>query len=152
MQQKRKKIWIDRFQTSLSLRIAVYFVLYQAAVWSLAVIEHSLVGTLEGMLGRSWAVNFLYMLGVVVVALGVLFIYDAVKTAHRIVGPLSRFRQTIKAITSGDELELIRLRQGDYLQEMKDELNEMIKVLEQRGAVVMKTPGAEQTQHEPVSV
>jgi nitrogen fixation/metabolism regulation signal transduction histidine kinase len=89
---------------------------------------------------------------VVVVALGVLFIYDAVKTAHRIVGPLSRFRQTIKAITSGDELELIRLRQGDYLQEMKDELNEMIKVLEQRGAVVMKTPGAEQTQNEPVSV
>ena len=47
---------------------------------------------------------------------------------------------------------MIRLRQGDYLQEMKDELNEMIKVLEQRGAVVMKTPGAAQTQHEPVSV
>ena len=52
--------------------------------------------------------------------------------------PLYRFRQAIKAIESGEELELIRLRKGDMLQEMKDDFNRMLTALEHRGVVVLK--------------
>ena len=38
------------------------------------------------------------------IGLGLLFIYDAVKLTHRIVGPLYRFRKTIQAVTAGEEI------------------------------------------------
>jgi nitrogen fixation/metabolism regulation signal transduction histidine kinase len=72
------------------------------------------------------------------------FIYDAVHLTHRVVGPLYRFRQVIRAVTSGEEVALIQLRKRDYLGEMKDEFNEMLKALEQRGAVVLKTTSGAQ--------
>jgi nitrogen fixation/metabolism regulation signal transduction histidine kinase len=78
------------------------------------------------------------------VILGLLFIYDAMRLAHRIVGPLYRFRKTIQAINAGEELDLMALRKDDFLQDMKDDFNEMLKVLEQRGAVVLKRTEAEQ--------
>src|SRR5579864_5630203 len=134
MPQKRSKVWIDRFQTTLCLRIVLYFILYQVAVWSLDTIERRLSATLTSALGREATVYFRSFLGVAIVLLGALFIFDALRMAHRLVGPLYRFRLIIKAITAGDEVELIRLRKGDHLQEMKDELNEMLKALEQRGA------------------
>ena len=45
-----------------------------------------------------------------------------------------------QAIREGDEVELIRLRKDDYLQELRDEFNDMLKALEQRGAVAVKAP------------
>src|SRR5438046_2025257 len=60
----------------------------------------------------------LLFLGSAAVFLGFLFIYDAVVFTHRIVGPLYRFRKVIQAITAGEELTLIKLRQGDLLLEM----------------------------------
>ena len=51
MRNQRKKIWIDRFQTYLFIRIAAYCVLYQAAVWILVGIERSIFVALEGLVG-----------------------------------------------------------------------------------------------------
>jgi nitrogen fixation/metabolism regulation signal transduction histidine kinase len=146
MQHTRKKCWIDRFQTSLSVRIAIYFLIYQAAVWILVAMQQRLLPNLERALGRKAVVDYGALLTVTAITLAALFIWDAVKLTHRIVGPLYRFRQVIKAITAGDEVELIRLRKGDFLEEMKGEFNEMLRVLEQRGAVVLKTPAAEQNE------
>lgn len=140
MADQRRKIWIDRFQTVLFWRIAFYFVFYQAAVWSLVVIEWNTFNTLESLFGTTMALNFMIFMAVVVVGVGILFIYDAIKVAHRIVGPLVRFRKAFQAIRDGDEVELIKLREGDHLQELRNEFNEMLKVLEERGAIVIKTP------------
>ncbi len=74
--------------------------------------------------------------------LAALFIYDAILFAHRIVGPLYRLRVTMRAITEGKELGLMQLRKDDFLQELKDEFNEMLRALEQRGAVVLTTTEA----------
>jgi len=71
----------------------------------------------------------------VLVAVGFLFIYDMMRFSHRFVGPLFRLRKCVQAIIEGDEMTLMRLRKDDFLQELKDEFNEMLKVLEQRGAV-----------------
>jgi hypothetical protein len=138
--QKRSKIWIDKFQTALSVRLAMYFVLYQVAVWCLYLID-ARISALGESLG--WPAVGTVLVPVVAIGLGVLFIYDAVKEAHRTVGPLYRFRKTIQSITAGEEVPLIKLRQGDHLQELKEELNAMLQALEQRGAVTLKVPGRE---------
>src|SRR5262245_434658 len=121
MRERRKKIWIDRFQRSLSVRIALYFILYQVAVWSCIVIERNLLVPLEALLGGALATYCFAFLAAAVVFLGLLFIYDAVTFSHRIVGPIYRFRKTVEAIAAGEELELVRLRKGDFLQELGDE-------------------------------
>ena len=151
MHEKRRKIWIDRFQTLLFWRIALYFVVYQALVWSLVYVERRFLVALETILGPDGILVCFGFMTLIVVCTGLLFIYDAIKLAHRIVGPIYRFRKTIRAITAGEELELTNLRKGDFLVEMRDELNEMLKALEQRGAVVLKTPAAKQDQNPPLA-
>lgn len=146
MKEQRKKIWIDRFQTHLFVRIALYFIIYQAAVWALFAIERKNAEALKGMFGAGAAgLSFLFGTAIVLV-LGVLFIYDALVVTHRVVGPIVRFRRAVQAITDNDELTLINLRQGDYLTELRDDFNEMLKALEQRGAITIKQPSQQPAQ------
>jgi hypothetical protein len=138
MQVKRKKIWIDSFQTYLSLRLSLYFVAYMITVWAWVVIDRTTASLLEAHLGQppiSWSL----LSGGVVVLAGLLFIYDLVRFSHRVAGPLYRFRKHLKAIVDGEELTLMKLRKDDFLQELKDEFNEVLTVLEQRGAVTLKS-------------
>src|SRR5262245_30433051 len=116
MKQQRKKVWIDRFQTYLSLRIALYFIIYQAAVWAYVLFERRIFGGLPSLLGPAVATYCLGFFTLAVVLVGVLFIYDAIHVTHRIVGPLYRFRKIVQAIAAGEPVDLVRLRQGDYLQ------------------------------------
>jgi nitrogen fixation/metabolism regulation signal transduction histidine kinase len=158
VKEKRRRIWIDRFQTYLSLRIAVYFVFYQVAIWCLVAVElrvNSLDAAQAGPASRfgSMATR------IAIVTLGVLFICDALRLAHRVVGPIFRFRQAIQAVTAGGEVELVGLRQDDFLQDLKTEINDMLRALEQRGAITLKKAGAppeqeqepKQEQKQPVS-
>jgi nitrogen fixation/metabolism regulation signal transduction histidine kinase len=140
VREKRRRIWIDRFQSYLFLRIAFYFVCYQVAVWALVAIERCLADTLETTFGAPVTASLFLTLAAVVLVVGFIFIYDAVLLAHRIVGPIYRIRKTIQALSAGEEVELVTLRQGDFLLELRDEFNELLKVLEQRGAVTLKQP------------
>src|SRR5688572_8846557 len=112
MRNLRKKIWIDRFQTYLSIRLAVYFIMYQVAVWALYVID-SRMKALGGTLGEVSSTFGFLLTPLVGVTLALLFIYDAVGLTHRIVGPLYRIRKTVQAITAGEDIRLIKLRDGD---------------------------------------
>ncbi len=142
MRDKRKKIWIDRFQTHLSIRLVLYFVLYQAAVWSIVVLDRAIAHGLELLTGNAVLSYYFTFVGVgTVVVLGLLSIRDALRVSHRVVGPLHRFRKAIQAVKAGDKIELLRLRQGDYLQELKDDFNEMLEALEERGAVTLQSTG-----------
>jgi nitrogen fixation/metabolism regulation signal transduction histidine kinase len=149
---KRKKIWIDRFQTYLVVRIAVYCVLFQAAVWALAMIDRTVGGALETFVGAD-AATYCYLIAFVGIAvMTISAIYDAMKFAHRLVGPLVRFRHTVRAIAAGEEIELVRLRDGDFMQDLKDDFNTMIIALEQRGAITLKAAGAKTPDAEPAAV
>jgi methyl-accepting chemotaxis protein len=150
--EHRKKIWIDRFQTYLFLRIALYFVCYQVVVWAFVSLERDIFAGLEQVLGGIATAYGYVFLPLTLVVVSVLFILDALRFAHRIVGPLRRFRNSITGITAGEEQVVITLRKDDFLQDMKDEFNEMLRALEQRGAVVMKTTEAKKDQGQPVSV
>lgn len=140
VREKRKKIWIDRFQTYLIIRIAVFFIFYQTLVWGMVFLERQILTIMNATPEKGIIAPgiFLFLL-VLLVMVSFLFIYEAVKFAHRLVGPLYRFRKTIQAITAGEEIRLLTLREGDFLQEMKDEFNVMLQLLEQRGVVVLKS-------------
>jgi sensor histidine kinase YesM len=152
LRNKRKKVWIDRFQTRLLLRIILYFVLYQAAVWSLFALERAFLGSLAGGLGEAGAVYGTYFAVLTVFILGYLFILDAVRFTHRLVGPLVRFRESIKAVAAGKNVDLVILRKEDFLQELKDEFNEMLRALEERGAVSVNQAQRKQEERQPVAV
>jgi hypothetical protein len=141
VKEQRRKIWIDRFQTYLSLRIAIYFVFYQVAVWCLVAVELRVNSFDAAQAGP--ASHFGSMATrIAVVTLGVLFICDALRLAHRVVGPIFRFRKAIQAVTAGEEVDLVGLRQDDFLQDMKNEINDMLRALEQRGVLTIKAPAA----------
>ena len=150
MQLRRKKIWIDRFQTLLFLRIALYFIVYQAAVWAFYLLECGSAQALEAVGGGpSSTAYFVFFGAVFLVFIGFLFIYDAIQFAHRFVGPLYRIRKTIQAVAAREEVELVKLRKDDFLHELKDEFNEMLKSLEQRGCVMIKPAEDAQTAGQP---
>jgi hypothetical protein len=138
MKEKRRRIWIDRFQTILFLRIVLYFVIYQFAVWSVFLIGQSMSEMLGKVFGSGVGTTIFWCSVAVVVLFGALFICDAIRLTHKFVGPIYRFRRTIKAITAGEKVDLMRLRNGDFLQELKDEFNDMLVALEQRGAGVLQ--------------
>jgi hypothetical protein len=140
--EKRKKVWIDRLQTLLSIRLALYFVLYQITVWLLFAIERNMSEALGHLFGREWTLSSYVLTAVPAAGLGFLFIWDAVRMLHRVVGPLVRIRRAIKAVTDGEELKPITLREGDHLQDLKDDFNKMLTALEQRGAVALTPPPA----------
>jgi hypothetical protein len=116
--------------------LAAYFVLYQVAISAVYLIDARL-----NILGREvgssgWAVGAL-LTPILAFGLAIVFIYDAAKLTHRVVGPLYRFRKTVQAITAGGEVPLVNLRNGDYLLELRDDFNDMLRALEQRGAVTL---------------
>jgi hypothetical protein len=147
MRNKRTKIWIDRFQTKLSIRLAAYLILYEAALWALFWINNRLAIMSDS---AGWTVSPFGTLLTPVIAFGlaVLFIRDAMRQTHRVVGPLYRFRKVIQAVTTGEDITLVRLRENDHLQELKADFNAMLLALEQRGAITL-THAAEQ---QPVGV
>jgi hypothetical protein len=152
MKEKRRRLWIDRFQTLLSLRIAFYFILYQVAVWSLFATINRLSNDLDRWLGPSVAAYAFLIGSVIVLLLGLLFIYDALVLTHRLVGPVYRFRKMVQAVKSDQQVDWMSLRQGDFFHDLKDEFNEMLEVLERRGAITIKSREPARKPDQPVSV
>jgi nitrogen fixation/metabolism regulation signal transduction histidine kinase len=150
VRNQRRKIWIDSFQTRLSFKLAAYFILYQVAVWALFWIDSRFAD-----LGRSQGIAVFtygyFLTPIAAISLGLIFIFDALRETHRIVGPLYRFRKTIESITAGEDVRLIKLRTGDHLLELRDRVNDMLRELEKRGAVTLVSPTASEIR-EPASV
>ncbi len=67
---------------------------------------------------------FLVMAVVALGAIGVTLL-----VSHKIAGPLFRFKQTFKELSSGNFTNQVRLRKGDQLLEMAGDFNHMITVL-----------------------
>ena len=147
---KRKKIWIDRLQTYLSLRLALYFAVFMISVWALAAIQRSTVALLEERFEQC-AVYLSVLSDGVLLVVGLMFIYDMVCFSHRFVGPLYRFRKHLQAIVDGEDLALMELRKDDLLHDLKDEFNAALRALEQRGAVTLKTSAVSEDDKESVA-
>jgi hypothetical protein len=141
MKEHRKRIWIDPFQTGLLIRVSVYLLLYQVVVWAfMAVCE--LLNSVAAAAGADWHFPSSSTMRTVL-ALLILsppLAMDAIRFAHRLVGPLYQFRKTMQAIAAGEPVTLVQLRRGDLLFDFKDDFNSMLKALEEKGLVLLKDP------------
>jgi hypothetical protein len=152
MREERKKIWIDRIQTRLFFRMGVYWIIYQISLWNLVFVWR-LVQEGQGNPLEQYT-RFLSDFAPVLIAsffLMPVMAWDAVKFAHRVVGPIYRFRKTIQSLIAGEPVRPIRLREGDFLNEMKDDLNQMMETLQRKGLPVLKPadPVNEHAQRQP---
>ena len=66
-----------------------------------------------------------------VIVTGAAAIIQALRYSHRVVGPAHRIAQSLRRIREGDTNFQVRLRDGDELQSILDELNPLIEKLEQ---------------------
>lgn len=139
MREERKAIWIDKFQTTLSIRIGGYLVVFLVVLcnflFAWKMLDEGPVQPLEQFFSmlREYLPVFVCLIVLVPV-----IAWDAICFSHRLVGPVVRFRKTIQAIAAGEPVRPIKLRDGDYLTEMRDEFNTMLEELQRQGVPVIK--------------
>jgi uncharacterized membrane protein len=138
MSEERKKVWVDPFQTRLSLRIAgylaVFFIVFGNFLFAWKMFEEGPTDPAQQFVEtiRSNVPVFICLLILVPV-----MAWDTIRFSHRLVGPIVRFRQTMQAITEKEAVCPIKLREADYLTEMRDDFNEMLEALQKQGVNVL---------------
>lgn len=136
---ERKMIWIDRFQTRLAWRIALYLGLLPPVFLNLLFAWKLICDGVRDPLEQ-----FLELLrqfapiGVCLVIVLPVLAWDAIRFSHRLVGPLIRFRKATQDIANGEAVWPIKLRDGDYLNEFRDDFNRMLESLQRRGLPVLR--------------
>lgn len=73
----------------------------------------------------------------------------ALRTSHRVVGPVVAFKRTFDSIKAGDLSSRTRLRDGDYLTGVADEVNGFLEWLEEnegRIPLASEQPDADQVE------
>ncbi len=137
--EQRTKVWVDGFQTKLTLRIVGYLVLFLLVLtnflfgWRLWQEGPGNPAEQFGRMLRDYLPVWICLLTLVPV-LG----WDAIRFTHRLVGPLARFRQTIQDVTQGQPVRPMKLRPGDHLTDLRDDVNRMLESLQRRGLHVLK--------------
>jgi hypothetical protein len=141
MPEERSRIWIDGFQSRLYFRVVAYWLIAVVSVWNFLfvwrLVEEGKGDPLEQF--TRYCVE-LYPVLICFAVLVPFFAWDAVRFAHRLVGPLVRIRKAVRALAESEPTRPIHLRDGDFLVELKDDLNALIAVLEQRGLVAPAGP------------
>lgn len=139
MSDERKKVWVDPFQTRLTQRIAGYLLVFFFAFANLLFAWKMIVegpydpwGQFVETMQTNLPVFVLLLLLMPVMA------WDTIRITHRMVGPIVRFRKTMQAIAEGEPVHPIKLREGDYLGEMRDDFNKMLEELQKRGVPIIK--------------
>jgi hypothetical protein len=141
----RARIWIAPFQTKLFIRFAVYWLLYQVSLWNFLFVWRLFKegkGDLLDQYGAFFGEFYPVLLSSLVIV--PFFAWDAVRFSHRIVGPIYRFQQTIKALAEGKPVRQVKLRQGDYLMDFQNDFNAMLSTLQRQGAVGIEVPSPSQ--------
>jgi hypothetical protein len=139
MAEERKKVWVDPFQTKLSMRIGGYLVVFLVVfcncLFAWKMIEEGPLDPWQQFLDtlRTHLPVFICLLVLVPV-----MAWDSIRFSHKLVGPLVRFRKTLQEMTDGEPVRPIKLRDGDYLTELRDDFNKMLEELQKRGVPVLK--------------
>lgn len=139
MREERKKIWIDQFQTRLFWRILAYLVIYFITLGNLLFIWR-LISDGPGNPLEQYFNSFLDYAPplLFLVALLPILAWDALRFTHRLVGPLVRFRRAFQDLAQGKPVHPIKLRAGDFLEELRDDFNQMLETLQRQGISVLK--------------
>jgi hypothetical protein len=150
MREERKKIWVDSFQTKLFIRIGVYWLIYQVALLNFLFVWRLLKeGTGDPLEQYVRFLQEFYPALICFVLVVPILAWDAVRFAHRLIGPIWRFRKTMQEVAAGQPVRPIKLRDGDFLLEMRDDFNGMLDALQRQGVPVLKPADpVQETKHQ----
>ena len=138
MRNQRRRIWIDPFQTRLVGRQIFYCLSFLASAWVILTIFQAMSQGLEAFGEETSSARLGLPALITILSVLALISYDAIRFVHRLVGPVYRFRKTVQSIAAGEPVDLVRLRDGDFLTDFMDDFNEMLVILERQGAVTIK--------------
>jgi hypothetical protein len=149
MAEERKKVWIDPFQTKLTLRIAGYLALFFVVFFNLLFAWKMLdEGPIDPARQFVETVQTHLPVFICLLFLVPIMTWDTIRFTHRLIGPLVRFRKTMQAMAQGEPVRPIKLRDGDYLLEMRDDFNKMLEELQKQGVPVIKPTDPSQEQRD----
>jgi methyl-accepting chemotaxis protein len=138
MSEERKKVWVDPFQTRLTNRVAAYlavfFVVFVNLLFAWRLIAEGPVDPWRQFVETLYTNLPAFIVLLVLVPI---MAWDTICMSHRLVGPLVRFRKTMQDIAAGEVVRPIKLREDDYLTEMRDDFNQMLESLQKRGVPVL---------------
>jgi hypothetical protein len=130
--ERRFRFLVNEFQGKLLWRFVMYWVIYQFTVWNILFFWDLLTegkGNVLEQYGRFVATQYPMLLCVALLI--PFFAWDAIRFTLRVAGPIYRIRATIKALEEGRTLKPVKLRQGDYLQDVIDQLNSLIVLMDE---------------------
>ncbi len=126
---RRKQLVVNKpLQSKLILGMALLpavglaFVAVLTAVWCTRVMD-------EAMATDSELPNLMPLFYVVIVfeiLAGATLLTNSLKVSHRVAGPAYRICKSLERIRAGDVAFAVKLREGDHLTEVRDELNRLL--------------------------
>ncbi len=136
MRNRRKRYFIDSaVQGALLRRILLHWLIFFAMtaltlpLWRL-MSGAEIAGPFSTMLFRSWqdTAPVLVILAVMIP----IFVWDTVKFSNRFAGPMYRLHRTIQSLKNGETFRPIRLRKGDFWEDLAADFNAMVERLAQQ--------------------
>lgn len=125
-------------QVPLLARTALYWMLYHAVLW-MAMFLYRYAENRAAVMGGAPPRSFSDLYGqflrehaslwVCAIVILPVVLWDLLKFTHRLVGPLVRFQRTLERLIAGEDVEAVRLRQGDLLFELQSTFNQYLASL-----------------------
>jgi hypothetical protein len=140
MTHARRRLFIDRpIQGALLLRTFIFWAVSLASqlliVLFIAIISSSPDDFYAHKPQLWWHLQLSIVASTVVLPI---LLLDILKLSHRWVGPISRLRYTLHALSRGEVVPPVRFREGDYWQELAGDLNVVAAELNRRRVDVPK--------------
>lgn len=135
--KQRKKSFVNReLQGRFLKRLVGYWIFYHLVLWhSLFAVDlmRNILGSAVmdaprqslGELYSTFASSHRVMLFLMVASLPIV-LRDMVRLTHQVAGPLVRFRSALRQLVQGQNVEQVKLREGDLLTEFQDAFNQFL--------------------------
>ena len=127
--KRRGHITRSQVQRSILLRYLCHWSLFVCCVFAISAAFHLVFRaqgeTFSTFLIQQW--NQYSLALIVLFALVPYFFLDLTKLSHRFTGPMIRFEDALKRAASGEPVEPIQFRDGDFWGEMAENFNSVMK-------------------------
>ncbi|MBX7169161.1 MAG: hypothetical protein K1X74_22690 [Pirellulales bacterium] len=125
LNRSRQKLFVDpRVQGALMLRTVTYWFCCLLTITTLVLCWRIMFGSARVFykhFDEMW-----FQLGPALVAslfVLPLVLIDVLRLSNRFVGPIVRFRQALRTLAQGGQIEPLHFREGDFWHELSEELN-----------------------------
>jgi hypothetical protein len=147
---QRRQLFIDRpVQVALLLRALLYWAVCLMAqllmVFFFAMVSSSADDFVANGPQLWWHVQLSVVASTVLLPV---ILLDLLKLSHRWVGPISRLRKTLSALSQGESVPLIRFRGGDFWQGLAGDVNVVAAKLNRQNAA---SPEGSESSGEPLA-